>query len=272
MTERYIPESAVRELFDAMRHDPAHHLGLGDIRLTIGQQEDLLATAAPQDEAPEPGLPWVSVEDGLPADGFTVLAVPASGGDPIDDFRDDGKWAFAEGEGETVTHWLPLSALPLPGDEAKPAPEPEGVRYACDECGDEAWSRLAGPIRCHAPACGMRVLAAPQTRAQEEIAMSDARESRSEAIVEALLADLADRAGMGMNEFDDEITVNMRESWKRAILDAMPEDEGWIDAGEVVIKQQSATVRTVAAAGRNRPGMIEPGTYHVKIKPVEGEE
>ena len=114
-------------LFRAYRFDPKHHLGLGDIRLTLGDQESIL------DDWQEPGLPWVSVEDGLPADGFTVLAVPASGGDPIDDFRDDGKWAFAEGEGETVTHWITLSALPLPGDEAKPAPEPEGLREVAQE-------------------------------------------------------------------------------------------------------------------------------------------
>ena len=31
--------------FRAMRFDPKHHLGLGDIRLTLGQQTDLLAAA-----------------------------------------------------------------------------------------------------------------------------------------------------------------------------------------------------------------------------------
>ncbi|KKL53837.1 hypothetical protein LCGC14_2271420 [marine sediment metagenome] len=27
--------------FKALRHDPAHHLGLGDVRLTIGQQQEI---------------------------------------------------------------------------------------------------------------------------------------------------------------------------------------------------------------------------------------
>lgn len=32
----------VGKLFAEMRHDKAHHLGLGDIRLTIGQQDKIL--------------------------------------------------------------------------------------------------------------------------------------------------------------------------------------------------------------------------------------
>jgi hypothetical protein len=34
------PDS-LRELFDRLRHDPAHHLGMGDIRLTMGQQDEI---------------------------------------------------------------------------------------------------------------------------------------------------------------------------------------------------------------------------------------
>jgi len=35
----------LHDYFRAMRFDPAHHLGLGDIRLTIGQQDDLVVAA-----------------------------------------------------------------------------------------------------------------------------------------------------------------------------------------------------------------------------------
>lgn len=43
-------EEAMREVakyFDAMRHDPNHHLGLGDIRLTYGQQEEITKVSPP---------------------------------------------------------------------------------------------------------------------------------------------------------------------------------------------------------------------------------
>ncbi len=34
---------SIRDEFNALRFDSAHHLGLGDIRLTIAQQEDIAA-------------------------------------------------------------------------------------------------------------------------------------------------------------------------------------------------------------------------------------
>ena len=34
------------ELFHELRHDKNHHLGLGDIRLTVGQQEEIEAMFA----------------------------------------------------------------------------------------------------------------------------------------------------------------------------------------------------------------------------------
>ena len=34
-------------MFDALRNDPQHHLGLGDIRLTIAQQDEILAMISP---------------------------------------------------------------------------------------------------------------------------------------------------------------------------------------------------------------------------------
>lgn len=32
----------LKEYFSKLRHDPDHHLGLGDIRITIGMQEEIL--------------------------------------------------------------------------------------------------------------------------------------------------------------------------------------------------------------------------------------
>lgn len=33
--------SMIRDLFDRLRHDPKHHNSLGDIRLTIAQQDEI---------------------------------------------------------------------------------------------------------------------------------------------------------------------------------------------------------------------------------------
>lgn len=33
----------IEEFFLKLRFDPAHHLGLGDVRLTLGQQDELIA-------------------------------------------------------------------------------------------------------------------------------------------------------------------------------------------------------------------------------------
>lgn len=32
----------LRDYFEKLRFDPNHHLGMGDIRLTMGQQEEIL--------------------------------------------------------------------------------------------------------------------------------------------------------------------------------------------------------------------------------------
>ena len=37
----------LKSMFDALRNDPQHHLGLGDIRLTIAQQDEILAMISP---------------------------------------------------------------------------------------------------------------------------------------------------------------------------------------------------------------------------------
>jgi hypothetical protein len=39
--------SDVSEYFHKLRHDPAHHLGLGDIRLTVAQQEEIARAVQP---------------------------------------------------------------------------------------------------------------------------------------------------------------------------------------------------------------------------------
>jgi len=37
----------LKSIFDALRNDPSHHLGLGDIRLTIAQQDEILNLIQP---------------------------------------------------------------------------------------------------------------------------------------------------------------------------------------------------------------------------------
>jgi hypothetical protein len=44
--------SDVSEYFHKLRHDPAHHLGLGDIRLTVAQQEEIARAVQPPSAAP----------------------------------------------------------------------------------------------------------------------------------------------------------------------------------------------------------------------------
>lgn len=41
----------LKSMFDALRNDPHHHLGLGDIRLTVAQQDLIL------DAIDDPSLP-----------------------------------------------------------------------------------------------------------------------------------------------------------------------------------------------------------------------
>ena len=45
----------LEDYFFALRHNKAHHLGLGDIRLTIGQQEEILENMSESDES-YPGI------------------------------------------------------------------------------------------------------------------------------------------------------------------------------------------------------------------------
>jgi hypothetical protein len=40
------PAPSVADYFDKLRRDDNHHLGLGDVRLTLGQQEDVVQMAA----------------------------------------------------------------------------------------------------------------------------------------------------------------------------------------------------------------------------------
>lgn len=39
---------SLESYFDRLRKDPAHHLGLGDIRLTLAQQEELSKAPSPE--------------------------------------------------------------------------------------------------------------------------------------------------------------------------------------------------------------------------------
>ena len=49
---------AIKEYFNKLRHDDKHHLGLGDIRLTIGQQEEIIRLI--EEEFKKVYLPQVS--------------------------------------------------------------------------------------------------------------------------------------------------------------------------------------------------------------------
>lgn len=53
----------VKELFDRLRFDPAHHLGAGDIRLTIGQQDEIVSALSHV----APNCPYRSYKDHDPA-------------------------------------------------------------------------------------------------------------------------------------------------------------------------------------------------------------
>jgi hypothetical protein len=64
----------LHDYFRAMRFDPAHHLGFGDIRLTIGQQDDLVVAA----ERAHVGKPNVDVE--LPPTGSPASSTTNPGG------------------------------------------------------------------------------------------------------------------------------------------------------------------------------------------------
>ena len=67
---------AIKEYFNKLRHDDKHHLGLGDIRLTIGQQEEIIRLI--EEEFKKVYLPHVSKNEVAGCDhcrdeqGFTI--------------------------------------------------------------------------------------------------------------------------------------------------------------------------------------------------------
>lgn len=66
------------------------------------------------------GLPWVSVADRLPDDKAWCWVLDADG--EITEASKEGEgWVSAEGFfwEPDVTHWLPISAIPLPSDDGK---------------------------------------------------------------------------------------------------------------------------------------------------------
>jgi hypothetical protein len=113
------------------------------------------------------GLPWVSVEERLPHPDDFVFCVNRFGMHEAW-FGHDNVWrvrGHADAAIPDVTHWLPLSAIPLPGQSPDPS---AGLRkFACGECGASATSTV-GYVRCDAPACGMRVLRADEEQSNEQ--------------------------------------------------------------------------------------------------------
>jgi len=99
MTHAQTREQALRELSAAVaRMDPDAKLSPAQVKYQIDAILALPADAA--------GLPWVSVEERLPERGTEIMTLMA-----------DGEMAF--GPVELATHWLPLSAIPLPDREGE---------------------------------------------------------------------------------------------------------------------------------------------------------
>lgn len=103
-----------KQRFEKMRFDPKHHLGMGDIRLTVGQQEEVLADLRE----------WISVEDRLPENYNSVLVYSENGTEDVEYgfHTESGGWLVYSPNSEhgvdhkEISHWQPLPAAP-PGEE-----------------------------------------------------------------------------------------------------------------------------------------------------------
>lgn len=65
----------------------------------------------------DPGLPWVSVEERLPEPDDECLLLEDGKHKSIGYYAHTGDWVESAEDRliHNVTHWLPLSAIPLPG-------------------------------------------------------------------------------------------------------------------------------------------------------------
>lgn len=103
--------SNLAEYFRELRSNPAHHLGLGDIRLTIGQQEEIAAMTTPPPE-------WRSAAE--PPDDFrTVIGsfpMPHGAARVWVCHFFDAHWCDNDGNfllhGTAPTHWREMPAPP----------------------------------------------------------------------------------------------------------------------------------------------------------------
>lgn len=124
--------SAVREAisahFHALRHDPAHHLGLGDIRLTMGQQEEILEmlTTPPEAEA--------GAGEALRLPQDPTPAMIEAGAARLMSYEGDSRWpdsftplqqAAARQDAERV--WLSMVAATPPEADAELARKDERI-------------------------------------------------------------------------------------------------------------------------------------------------
>ena len=145
----------LREIIESIaEQSDGDWLGAADARLILALMDERDARI----DAEGAGLPWVSVDVRRPtlADADSTGRVLWSGpGMPTN-------CALFRLEMSAYTHWLPPSAIPVPGQSGAPEPaaQPEARtdrEFACDKCGASAWLP-AGTVRCGAPECGVRAL------------------------------------------------------------------------------------------------------------------
>lgn len=97
--------------FAKLRHDPAHHMGLGDIRLTMGQQEDLIEALAALSEPV--GLPWVNVAERFEREAATH-----------EHYGNEVDAAVARSLRSCAAH-VRSAAIPLPGAQGEADDQPQ---------------------------------------------------------------------------------------------------------------------------------------------------
>lgn len=113
-------ERTLQEYFLALRCDPAHHLGLGDVRLTLGQQDELITRFS------EGKSGWISTERRKPDDEQRVLGWWPAARNSTDGYdvvlyhaadAPDGpeSWRYTdESSADAPDYWMPLEALGRP--------------------------------------------------------------------------------------------------------------------------------------------------------------
>ena len=97
----------LEKYFHSLRHDKRFHLGLGDVRLTMGMQAEIIDGTINKSS-------WVSVEKHLPDEqGYYLVWIehPVNNFKRVDRvfFRGKTRWAHSE---DYITHWMYLPDKP----------------------------------------------------------------------------------------------------------------------------------------------------------------